>query len=800
MARTPQPIPASRTDFLGRIFPWLFPVLLFFSITGTSRFAAVVLAVVAIIFTVGRVPVANLRSRLSPLTAAVFFYSLVCLASGLWCHFGLYAARESAKTLAAFSIFILVLTRVKRENLRGLLKALDGVLAVIALLCIDASSLQLLSRGFSWVMALFKAGYPLESMGYETGVRITGIFSNANVSAGLLAFGLILSLYLIRTEEAPRTRFILFVGLGMEALAFFLSFSMGAMASFGLTCLVYLLCSGKGNRLSLLILMLESVLATVICSFAATPFLGISGAAALIPVLLSVVCGPVIWVLDRFVGQSLLSVLNGRNKAVAITAVVLVALTVCYGVLAYNLTGDLTLKEDAAISRAIYPAAGEYTVTCDGDDVQAVIYSQTEAELMMHTNTVLYEGSLSDASFTVPEGSRVVWFQLSGAGTLHSVTLSDGTQLPLDYTLLPEFAANRIQGLWANQNFIQRLVFFRDGLKLWQESPLIGWGVGGVEGQLTSVQSFYYESKYIHNQFIQIMDEAGVLGLAVFVGMLGSAVWMLTRRRKDADPLLAMLAACLTMMVAHSMTEVVWSTQVYQSAVFVLFAVLILWNSAPDAAPVSRPARGRIAAGAAWGLIGVFALLLSGHLLAAEQLQKLDPDNISSTEFLSAMETMDRLDVYDDSDYKANLMANYLRAGTAIGRGMAEKYAQQLAATQEYDACYQVAAYYYLPLRDFDGFYSTIQTGLLQERSNPDAWNSAFHLFQSAFEGLEAEDMEAYVAGIISTGDLMNEANEVLMAPIALDEGNESLLNCARSLEGATGEEAQIILSSVLSE
>ena len=158
MAHTPQPVPVSRTDFLGRIFPWLLPVLLFFSITGTSRFAAVVLAVVAILFSIGRVPVANLRNRLSPLTAAVFFYSLICLLSGLWCHFGLYAARESAKTLAAFSIFALVLMRVKREHLRGLLKTLDGVLAVIALLCIDASSLQLLSRGFSWVMALFKAG------------------------------------------------------------------------------------------------------------------------------------------------------------------------------------------------------------------------------------------------------------------------------------------------------------------------------------------------------------------------------------------------------------------------------------------------------------------------------------------------------------------------------------------------------------------------------------------------------------------------------------------------------------------
>lgn len=101
--------------------------------------------------------------------------------------------------------------------------------------------------------------------------------------------------------------------------------------------------------------MLESVLATVICSFAATPFLGISGAAALIPILLSVLCGPAIWVLDRFAGQPLLAVLKGRDKAVAIIAVALVAVTVCYGVLAYNLTGDLTLESDVSISGQFTP-------------------------------------------------------------------------------------------------------------------------------------------------------------------------------------------------------------------------------------------------------------------------------------------------------------------------------------------------------------------------------------------------------------------------------------------------------------
>lgn len=50
---------------------------------------------------------------------------------------------------------------------------------------------------------------------------------------------------------------------------------------------------------------------------------------------------------------------------------------------------------------------------------------------------------------------------------------------------------------------------------------------------------------------------------------------------------------------------------------------------------------------------------------------------------------------------------------------MAEKYAQQLLATEEYDACYQVANYYYLPLRDFTGFYDAIQTRTASGAFNP---------------------------------------------------------------------------------
>ncbi len=802
MANKKQPAPAAlRPDrgILDTVFPWLLPLVLFFAITGTSRLAAVVMATVFLVFAVGKAPAANLGRRLSPLTVAVLLYALVCLLSGLWSHFGLYAARESAKTLAALSIFGLVLLRVRQEHLRRLLLSLDGVLALIAWLCIDGSSLQVLTRGFSWVMALFGAGYPLSTMGYETGVRITGIFNNANVSAGLLAFGLILSLYLLRTAQSRREELLVSLGLGIQALAFFLSFSMGAMGAFALTCLVYVLCSAKGSRLSLFLLMLESVAVTVLCAFAATPFLGGGAPGGLVPMALAPLCGLAIWALDRFAGRRLLSLLEGRDKAVAGAATVLVVLLAAYVLLAFRLTGGITLRPGEDLSRAVYPDAGSYTVSYEGADAQALIYSQNESELMMHTNTVLYEGPLSAAAFTVPEGSRVVWFQLSGDGELARAALSDGTELPLGYKLLPDFAANRLQGLWANQNFIQRLVFFRDGLKLWQASPLIGWGVGGVEGQLTSVQSFYYESKYIHNQFIQIMDEAGLLGLAAFVGMLGSALWLLIRRRRtEADPLLAMLAACWTMMVAHSLTEVVWSTQVYQSAVFVLFAVLILRCWEPRESAAHALAKRRAAYGALLCTALVFAGLLGGHLLAAQKLKNLNTNGLTVTEFMSALEDMDRLDVYDDSDYKVNLMANALQTNTATTRGIASRCARQLLATEEYDACYSVASYYYLPLRDMEGFFSAVQTGLAQERSNPAAWNSAFHLFQSVATQLEPEYLADFVAGVLATGEKLDAANAVLMAPAVLDEGNQTLLDTAKTLEDVPGEVAQAIFSSVL--
>lgn len=205
MGKYHRPADKPTRDLLGNVYPALLPLLLFFAVTAISRQFAVGFAVVCLLLALGKAPMAALRERTGLATLAVILYAAVCLASGLWSHFGAYAGRESAKILIALAAFGLVLVRTKADKLAtSVLWPLNGVLAVVSLLCIDAGSWQVLARGFSGLMKLFKSSYPLATMGYESGIRITGIFSNANVSAGMIAFGLVISLYLYQTAACKK--------------------------------------------------------------------------------------------------------------------------------------------------------------------------------------------------------------------------------------------------------------------------------------------------------------------------------------------------------------------------------------------------------------------------------------------------------------------------------------------------------------------------------------------------------------------------------------------------------------------
>lgn len=780
-------------DFIDAAWKYVFPLIALLPIMAQSRFTAVVIALLFILFSLGKVPAANMRRRTTYLTVMVILYSALCLAAGLYSDFGGPAAKESAKILSALAIFSMVLMRAKNGDEKTILKTIAVICAVISFLCIDASSFKNFTKAYAALMKLLLYECDIEKMGYEQGIRITGIFCNANISAGIMAFGILISIYLAGKPNSAKKRFAAFVILGANSLGFLLSFSMGATAALFLACIAFIIASDKKNRFSLLLLMAETFVSTIAFSFAAIPFLGTSGTISAIPLMCCLLCGPFIWVLDRFAGQNLIKKLEGKDKAIGIACGILIAAVAVYAALALNITSAVTLSSGERLSRAEYLAPGEYDISAQIDNpAEIVIYSQNEAQLMMHTNTVLYNGKLNTAKFKVPEGSRVVWFAITAQDDtqIKKISLSDGTVLKLGYPLLPEIISNRLQGLFANQNFIQRLVFFRDGIKLFKQSPIIGSGLASVEGRLTSVQSFYYESVYIHNHFIQVLDEMGIVGLVVFVLMLLSAVILLqkSKRAQNERTMYAVLVACLVMMTAHSVTEVVWSTGMYQSVAFLLFSSIVLFYGDKAKEQTNKVAMGAVTAGV-YVLIISFGAMIAGNLIAADKVRKFQPSDRASV--ISAMRKLELLDVYDDEFYKATYIQNALLADNYKEKSVAAKYARQLRATDEYRACTDVAMYYYLPKGMIEEMFDASRAALAQEASNPEAWNLQLDFYQQALAVLTERHMTEYIKGVMTTLNYLEDYNKGRMQEIEISEQNKPFADCVKNLaaSGASNED-----------
>ena len=135
----------------------------------------------------------------------------------------------------------------------------------------------------------------------------------------------------------------------------------------------------------------------------------------------------------------------------------------------------------------------------------------------------------------------------------------------LDYPLLPDIIANRIQNLFANENLVQRTMFFKDGMELFSKSPIIGRGLGGFENGVYSVQDFYYETKYAHNHYIQVLSDLGIVGFILFMSILVSSVASIIKAKRKSRSLFAipMLSACIIQIFGQALTDAVWSTGVF---------------------------------------------------------------------------------------------------------------------------------------------------------------------------------------------------------------------------------------------
>ena len=798
------PVPEKDHPLYDRLFVVGFAVLLFFAMTVQTVPMSLILAAVALALSFGRGGYARFRGRLGIPVLGFLAFLILCGAASLYTSFGAYAYGEYAKLLASGALGLLLLARGREQNAGGLLFGFSAVCGVIGLLCIDAGCRGPLFRGFaSFMEGLGDAAYQSLDQATYTGARFDGIYNDANLTGSLMALAVLVGLYLIRTGRKPWERFAACFLTGLSAVAFFTAMSRGAILCFGATLLAYLLIAGKEERLGLFFTMAAMGISMVVFGVVSTSLLAggsFWGTLAALP------SGVLLWLLNEFPARKAASALAGHGKLLAGVLGGGIAAGIAAVILALTLTEPFVFTESNFLYRGADVEGGEtYTFSGDWDkssEITVLVYGSTREQELTSVTETYYNGPLEEASFTVPEDVGHVLMQFRGpAGLeLRQVSLSDGTEIPMAYTLLPDNIANRLQkNIFEDSSFLLRLQYDIDGWTLFKESPLAGHGLGATEGLLTSVQPFFYESLYLHNHLLQVMDETGLLGLAAFLAfILGTAVLLVRQLRKARTPLAAMLLACLVMMNLHGLMEISFSVQMFQCAAFFLLLLpTVCYGTYTEG-------RKRRAAGIVvlvvsdlWLVISV--ALLGGSLLAQKEYRELDAAGMTTGSFIETLERLDRMDAYNDQSYKVNLMGNALQAGGISNEGTAARCARELRETGEFDSCYYVAAYYYLPLGQLENFFDVLQEGLLQERSNSEAWNSAMNLCIQAFSQIDPAEADTFAEGVRGIGEAMDRANAYLLVPVALTEENAALLNCART-DLLDGEGMYAAISQVLSQ
>ena len=631
---------------------------------------------------------------------------------------------------------------------------------------------------------------------------MNGIFGNANIEASIYAIGIFCAIALVCGAEKKWQRALWAAAAAVDALAFLLVFSMGAMACFAAAVVVYLIFAGKG-RVAALLRMLEAAVPAFLCGFAAFALFGSGRVGLVLPVLLA--NAAVAAVLELTVMEKLSRVLEKHQRAafgVLIGAVLCVAV---YAVAALYVTGPYTFG--MAIYRSARLNAGEHTITIEADgEVSLSIFSRDRLELLNMTQTGLYDGPAEGAvAFEVPESSKITVVRMSAAeGVTVRGAVIDGEQaLPLRHKLLPGFASERIQYIGASTSEEQRATFREDALKLWRLSPIIGNGVGAFETGVTAVQDYPYETKYVHNHYLQLLLEDGVVGLALFAGALLTMLLALWKKRRQLEEeelfwLYPALCAELVMNGAQMLWDVSMSMVVFLCMTYAVYGLVVGACAEPFSEKAAAEETGKkkkaqakgldpslLARNFGIGFTAVVLLTLCGNLYASS---KANAPVGSTDEFMSNLSAAARLDLYEYNDKKLSYVVASLNEGGEAYRAQADEYAAQLAGAQS-NTIPRYLVGYYLQTEQYDKAIDEAILGASYSASDADTWDDCAALlnealFQNMLTPLLTEERAALMAKLTEYYDALQAYNASALVPVELSESAQAFFDKIVILNG----------------
>lgn len=762
-----------------------FSLLLLMAMTVQTGRMTMILKGIALVaaLPIGKLPMVNVRSRLCVPVIGLVAFALMQGLAAIYSPFDTYAVAEYYKFLAAFALAVIALVQFEKKHIRGLLWGISAVCAVISLMCIDMGGSQVLFGIFERIVNIFGGSFA-SALDSSIGMRVNGIYNDANITGAILGPAIILGLHLVLTAEEKKEKAVASMLLGVSTMGFLVAMSRGAMGAFAIAAIVYLAVTGRENRLKLFFLMASVGISVMVTGILAMQNLN-SG--SFLPDFLAFACGALTFALYAFAGEKLAQKMAGHGIIITAVCGVCLAAVAAFVVAALNTSAPHTFQENETLLRSAELPVGQYTVSGDwdgADTTMVVIYSRTAEQELMNVRDDLYAGLLKDAAFEVQKANVKTYFQLSGqpGDEVRKVVISDGTSLQMGYKWLPEMIAGRLHdGLLKSTSVVQRIQFVKDGWKIFLQRPLLGYGLGSSEGMLTSVQPFYYESKYLHCHVLQVMTDTGVVGLTCFLSFMLGVAWMLLRALGSEERLLAaMFLGCWVMINAHSLMEINFSIRAAECIAYVTLALAVVCFGKPISEKIVKIG-GWVLAGCIWLYLAVFGGLLLSHRSVQSDAAALATSDVNV--YLNCMKNFAERDVFDQEDYKLSFVANATAIGDTRYTGTVQKYAQDLRKSGTYSACSGLARYYYLPMGDLDGLFASSREAIYQEASTKDSWNYQFDFYrEEVLPALSAEQMDVYLQGVLETKAFLDSFSEGRLEEIALSEENRTYLELVEAL------------------
>jgi len=743
--------------------------------------------IIFLLFTSKRTAV--FKNNITPLFFSVTAYIIWGGISTFYAASGKFAIFEFSKLLVALCVYLFVLfyTNSNESGFKRISYIFSTIGCFFGIISIDAASTGILSGIFKSFFGLFTEAFQQNGV-FEQGIRITSIIGNPNIYSGFMAIAVLLSLYLVIHASDKRNSMIATSLLAVNALSYLLAFSMGSLFMFLLACLIMLGMTEKGNRISLFLLMSETAVLAFIFAFISMTGLGKAGFISLTPILALVLNAFCLYHLDARLRSNLNKKMDVNAKLLLRTALVIVIVVIGYTIAAFQISSDLTMNANESVMRAIYIPGGDYNLETESSSpIILSIESQNQYDLMRRTSTLLYSGSNDQpVTFTVPNDAKIVKVTLISSTDKIKIFkaiysgAADGT-IHLKYPLLPGIIANRVQDLFANENLVQRTIFFNDGMKLFSKSPVMGRGLGGFENGIYSVQDFFYETKYAHNHYIQVLSDLGIIGFILYISILVFSIVSIIKSRIKSRSLYAVpvLAACTFQIFGQAIVDAIWSSGIFLGFSAAVLALINIFCTEPIKFKESFNKNAvRIAQKTVIAVFsGIFILLLSSNLYAQAQAK----DGVKNFGEIERYILMDR---FEYNDYKLSYLINASQSDDPEVQKKAEAYANDLVKVESNSLAPYIVAYNFETYLDFDAFEAA-KKGIANTKSYPNAWIRMFDTFEEYIDPVGAHMDDAaerlkgpkyYIDSVLDLYDALLERNNNSLDDIMLTPYNNAFI------------------------